>query len=168
MDLQQIFDNLGFDWRMALFSTINFLLVFVILRQFLFKRVGDVLTNRKNYIEESIKRSEEYNKRFEETEKERADIIKAANDKANDIVAKAKIDAEELSEQKKSEANAEADKIISKAKEQADRERGEMISTLKKETADLAIMATEKIIEKELDQETDKKIIDEYLDTLDA
>ncbi len=42
-----------------------------------------------------------------------------------------------------------------------------MIASLKKETADLAIMATEKIIKEKLDKKRDREIIDSYLDQLE-
>ncbi|GAB4284121.1 MAG: hypothetical protein Kow0081_1120 [Candidatus Dojkabacteria bacterium] len=167
MDLQAVADSLGFDARLALFSTINFLVVFVLLYIFLFKRIGKFLNERQNKINESLENAKKLENAIEIAEQEKAKIIKMASNKANEILNKSKEDAEKTASAIKAAAIADAEKMQSDAKMRIDAERSDMIKDLKTRTAELAILATQKILDAELDEERDKEIINEYLDKLD-
>lgn len=164
--MDQVIESLGVDGRMMLFSTINFLGVFVLLKIFLFGRIGKFLENRRGIIQKSLDDAEKVSKNLAEAEKEKEKIIMDASTKANNIVNTANEESDKIVSDAKNDALEEAKSIEEKAKRKLEIERAEMIKELKRETADLAIVATEKILDEKLDADTDKKLIEKYLDKL--
>jgi F-type H+-transporting ATPase subunit b len=165
--MEEVIANLGIDLRMMVFSTINFLLVLVLLNKFLFKKVSSYLEDRQTVISESLKNAEEADKKLQKAEKVKEQKIRDASEDANKIVSDSKQEAVSIIQEAQDKAQRESQEMIEQTKKSLETEREKMIKTLKKETADLAILATEKILEKELDAETDKKIIESYLNQLD-
>jgi F-type H+-transporting ATPase subunit b len=101
------------------------------------------------------------------SEQKSDELISDARTKANKIVIKAEAEAKLVAEEIKAKALAESDEALAKSRTQIENERKQMIGRLKKETADLAIMATEKIIREKLDQKKDKALIESYLNRLE-
>ena len=64
----------------------------------------------------------------------------------------------------KQEAKPEAEALIVKARLEIQRERDEVIEELRKEFTDLTIVAAEKVIERELDKEAHRQLIDKVLE----
>lgn len=168
MDLQAVTETLGFDWRMALFSIINFFVVFLLLKKFLFGRIGKFVEDRKAYIAKSLQDAEDIKKAKENIEAERAQVINEANKEANEILVKAQKDAEVVALKVREKSQEDIEKMYLDAKKRIEVEKEEMIKEIKQKAAELSILATEKIIDAELDEEKDKKIINEYLDKLGA
>ena len=166
--MNQVIESLGLDLKMMLLSTANFLVVFFLLNKFLFSRIGKFLNERQNEIKESIKNARKVEMLLENANKKKNKIIQKASSNANNIVNEANNQAERIIIESKVKAQREVNEIKNKAKRRIKIEKEEMISELKHQTADLAIIATEKILDKELDEETDKRIIEKYLDKIGA
>jgi len=69
--MDQFVSQLGIDWRLLLSQAVNFLVVLVVLRLFVYKPVLTVLHERKKKIEEGLAKAEEAERRLSE-----ADLIK--------------------------------------------------------------------------------------------
>lgn len=166
--MEQVIENLGVDLRMMLFSTINFLIVLFILNKFLFGRIGRFLRERQAEIEQSLQNAEQVKIELAEAEVTKTKIIADAGVKANTIVSTAEDTANTIVTDARNKAKNDVEHLHAEAQRKIENERNEMIKELKTKTADLAIMATEKILDQKLDEEKDKQIISKYLDTLDA
>lgn len=161
--MEAVLESIGFNGTAVIFSTVNFLIVLVILQKTLFGRVGKSLSERKEKIRKSLEDAERVEAKMNAIEEERATIIKNANREASDIVQSHTEQAEAQAKTIKEEAQVAADKITEEGKMKVEKERSDMVDRLKKETADLAILATEKIIEEKLDAKKDKAVIEKYL-----
>lgn len=166
--MEQVIEKLGIDLKMMLFSTVNFLLVLFILNKYLFGRIGKFLQERKEIIDESLKNADKIKHSLEDAETQREEIIKQASSEANTIVSSAIEKATKESSEIKAKALNEITDQETQSKRKIESERQEMISELKEKTADLALIATEKILDEKLDEKKDREIIDKYLDKLDS
>ncbi|KXK27572.1 MAG: ATP synthase subunit b, sodium ion specific [candidate division WS6 bacterium OLB20] len=168
MDIQEVFGKIGFDGRMFLFNVINFLVVLILLRKFFFNKLMEALDARQAKINEGLEDAERYRHEVTMAQQRSDEIISDARTEANTIVLKAQEEARTGAEVILSDAREQVEAERAKAEEQIELSRRKMIADLKKETADLAILATEKIIKEKLDSKRDREIIDEYLSQLDS
>ena len=99
-----------------------------------------------------------------QTEEEFKKKIEAASKEGQEVISKAMRTGEEARKRAQEEAKQEAQGLVEKARVEIQRERNEAIGELRQEFADLTIVAAEKVIEKSLDKETHRQIIDKVLD----
>lgn len=167
MDFGEVFAKIGFEWKMAVINAINFLVFFYLLNRFVFGKVGKALHDRQDKIEKSILDAERLEKEAKEVSKKTESIIAEAEKEANLIVQEYKKKGETEAEQIRENAKEEINKMEEKSKKKLETEREEMLKEIKTQTADLAILATEKIIHSKLDPNADNKLINDYLDKID-
>ena len=151
--------NLG----LILASVINFIILLAILKHFFFGKVKAIIDEREDYINDRLDSAEEAtdkarmiaieNERALNREKEEGKAITEAHKKKEKKVYN------EIVEDAKSEANL----IIERARVEIDREREKVEYSLKKEAIDLALELSKKVIEKNIDEEKNKKLIDEFI-----
>lgn len=158
--------KIGFDWRMALFSLINFFIVFLILKKMFFKPVTDAINGRQDKMREGIENMKKAKTELQMAEQKAQDMIDLAKVDANKIVEKASGDAQVAGERMKEKAKIEIESLVSQAKKNIEADRAEMKDTLRKETVDLIILTLEKVLSEKMDNKTDKKYIEDILSTL--
>lgn len=171
MDLSSISDilaNLGFNLNTAILVTANFLLVWLILEQFVFKRLRAAMQERREVLAESLENAEELKSKLNKAEEKAQAIIAAATKEANEFKKKQKAEYEAWESEARENAQADIERMRKEAREQLEQERIEMLNDLKAEVAELALSATQKIIGEKFDAKQDKVIVEEYLDQLDG
>lgn len=154
-------DSLGIDFKILLAQIINFLLLLLILRKFLYGPIVGMLDKRKKSIEEGLKNAEDARLAVEKAQEDYEQKISAAVKEADKILTEAKNQAKNEAEQIVSAANKNSTEMIEKTKKQIETEKTRIISEAKRDLADLVIRATEKIIAKEPDKNSVKEVIDE-------
>jgi F-type H+-transporting ATPase subunit b len=139
----------------------------VLLSKLAFPRISEALERRKRSIEESIDSAErtreeaqkllaEYRSRLQEARAQSEEIVQHARQTAEAHEREAKESARELA----AEAARRAQRDIEVATQRA-------LGELRKEVADLTIMATEKVTRKILDGTDQKRLVEEALGELD-
>jgi F-type H+-transporting ATPase subunit b len=164
--MQEIFETIGFDWRMALLNLINFLIAFGILYYFLFDRIAEVIKKRQAKMNESVKNAEKIERELQEAQNNAAGIIADAKQEARDIIEEAHSQAEKLGEKMKAEANDEIESMIAKSKRQIERDKQKMYQDLREEISELIVASTEKITKQKAKGSSDKEIVDDLLEEL--
>ncbi len=157
--------KIGFNWKMALFNLINFLILFFILKRYFFDAVLNNIEEREQRINKGVEDAKKAETELRMAKRKAQDIIDEAKVDANQIIEDAKEDAEAVAKDMKQEAKEEIDSLVSQAKRNIARDREEMKENLRRETISLAMEAAEKVVEKELDKEADEKFIKEMLAT---
>ena len=142
---------------------VNFTILLLLLRLFLYKPVLKILEERKKKISKSLKDAEEIEKRLAETQMEQEELLGKARTESNQLIAEAKLEAKELSEKTLAEARFVAEEMLAKNGERLKLEREEMISEVKSEIAVLVTTAAAKVAGKSLDQIDNKKMVDETI-----
>ena len=137
---------LNIDWQQILLHLFNFIILGGGLYFLLFKPVKKFMDKRVKYYEDMDKAAKD---KIAEAESTKAEFTRRLADAEGEIEAKRVAASKEIAEQNMREiahATAEAEKIISDAKHGAEREYEKAIANAKKDIADMAMTAAEKIV----------------------
>lgn len=154
---------LKFEFWSIFFAAANVLILFVLLRIFLFKPINKMINERTESIQKDIDDAEKAKAEAEELRQQYESSISEAKEQANSIIRKAYDDAEAERAAIISKSHEEADEIVSAAGETIENERRRVLQQAHTEIADLAIEAASKIIGANLDDEKNRKLVDEFL-----
>lgn len=157
------FAALGFDVKAFLIQLITFLLVFYILKRYVFGKVVDMLEKRRKTIEEGVKLSQEAKARSEELDKEIAEAHKKARAEADKLIAQTRHQAETIIRAAEDSAVAKAENIMIDAKKKINEETERARRALERETVELVIEATEVVSREKLDAKKDAALIKDAL-----
>ena len=131
------------------------MVVFALLIWFTMKFVWPILLGamkeREARIADGLAAAEQGRKSLEEAEANKADILKATNEQAQERISNAQRRADEIIEEARQEAKAKADKIVEDAMRQIDQERNEAREQLRSQVATLAVRGAEQILQREVD-----------------
>lgn len=141
---------ISFNWTI-LFMWATVLVLYLIMKRKFFDKVHNFMVNRENSVRDSLdnaaktnevaeQKLADYEKRIENFEAEGREIVKAAKVKAD-------ANARDIIE----EANERANQMIKQAEEEIQRLQARAVSDMKAQLGGLAIMAAEKILEKQLE-----------------
>ena len=158
-----ILKNFGVDPVLMVAQIINFLIIFYLLKKFLYKPVMDMLKKREDKIQEGIKQAEESRQTLEKTLAEEKMILTKANTRAQEMLEEAKQKSLETSKEIEENARRQAESIIAQAKETIDQETKEVEQKLTKEISlvarDLLAKATENMFSEKEQSQIVKKTI---------
>lgn len=161
-------EALGIDLKEIIFAVANFLILLGVLTKFMYKPFLGNLERRKQMIEDAISNAEAVNKRADEKMNNYDKRIAGAEREAAGIINDAKIKADKQASQIIDDANEKAALIMRKAEQEIERQKEIAVNEAKDQIGMLAVMAAEKIIEKELDENGQTQIIDSILDEAGA
>ncbi|KKC30186.1 F0F1 ATP synthase subunit B [Caldanaerobacter subterraneus] len=153
-----------FNIHTFIFTIINLLVLYYILKRLLFKPVTKFLEDRENKIKSAL---EDADKQREEAYSLKAQYeakLQNAENEGKAIIEKAQKEAEEKASEIIKSANKEAESIIEKAKEEAVLEKIKAMHELRAEMSHLIIEAASKVLEKKLpveDEDLIKEVIEE-------
>jgi F-type H+-transporting ATPase subunit b len=157
-------DALGIEWPLLISQLINFLLLIVLMRMFLYKPVLNMLNVRKERIAQSMKDAERVSAAAREAEVEKGKVLDQARREAQEIRAQATRDAEKIAQDVRSRAETEATEIRMKSQADAAKQADLALADANKQIADLAIMATEKLLGRELEKKSEQqRFVAEFL-----
>ncbi len=135
--MQQLFDQLGIDWRLLLSQAVNFALLLVILRLFVYKPLLKLLRDRRARIEGGLTKAAEADRRLLEVDEIGKVKIREAEMKAVGIIKKTEGDAKVLeaklladARRKEEEALRNTDAVLREEAESARREMAREAATL--------------------------------------
>lgn len=157
-------EAIGINLQLLVAFLINFLILFGLLTAVLYKPVLKMLDERQAKIKESLDQAEKIKEQTARSEEQVKAAIEAARKEGQSIIAQASGIAEKIKEEAKDGARKEAEAIITKAKDDIKLERDKSIAELRKEFANLTVLAAEKVIKETLDTQKHKKLINEVLE----
>lgn len=154
-------ETFGFDLKIFLSQVISFVIVALVLRQFAYKPILNVLAERRKKIEEGLLNAEKIKQQLAEAEVRHAEILAKANAQAQKMIDDARESAAHVGERKQQEAIAAAEQIIAKAQEASAIEREKVMAELKRELGRLVVDTTTKVTGKVLTSEDQRRLQDE-------
>lgn len=156
-------DELGFNIPVLVAQLINFFLLLVVLRIFLYRPILDLLDRRSQRIREGLEAAEQSKEQAAEAEQEVSRQLDEARRQGQALVAQAQETANRIQEEARGQARREAEALLERARSEIQLERDQAISELRKEFADLTVRAAEKVINQSLDRRAHRRLIDEVL-----
>ena len=162
----QTLDVISVNLWQILISLLNLVLLFLILKKFLFKPVKAVLAKRQSELDERYAKAEEAEARARDCERERAEALSHAGEEAEAILATATDNAKRRGERLIEEAKERADGILRTAREQIEQERRQAESELKQQIVEVSHALSEKLLSRELNEDDHRAAIDAFLDEI--
>ena len=152
-------------WQVVI-SLANLVILFLILKKFLFEPVKKIKAQRENEIEAQYRKAEKTRQEANELKAGWEEKIATADQKADEIINEAVERANSRNEVMLYESREKADQIIRKAKADIERDRREARETIKKEIVDVSQVISEQIIGREINMDDHRDLIDNAIDRM--
>ncbi|MDE5946572.1 MAG: F0F1 ATP synthase subunit B [Oscillospiraceae bacterium] len=159
-------DFLTIDIGSIFFNLANTLILFLVIKHFLFKPVNAILEQRKQDVENTYQKADEALESAKQSEKKYNDLIGNAREESARIIKNASETASRRSEEIISEAKNNANMIIKKANAEVEREKANARTAIRDEMSDLALNIAEKIVDKEINSDDHRRFIDEFIENV--
>ena len=157
-------EGIGINVPGLLAQLVSFLLLFGLLSVMLYKPVRRMLDERSERIRISMEQTEQIKETMAKTEEQVKQQLDAARKERQNILVQAQQLGEQLREESRAQAKKDAEAVITRARAEIQKERDDAIDELKRQFADLAILAAEKVISETLDKKKHRQLIEEVLD----
>ena len=144
----------------------SFLLLIFLVKKYAWGNITSVLDERAEKISSDIDGAEEARKKAEELASKREAELAGSRTEAKTIIENAKGTAEKSRADILAEAKLEAGRLKEKANQEIAQNKAEALQSVKGDVADLTISLAGKIISQNLDGQTHKELIDQYIDQL--
>jgi len=144
-------------------TLINFLILFLILKHYLFKPVNNMIDKRQNEIVDKINKTDEDMKKAEALKNENDKILSGAKNDGINIVEGYKVKGEQLSSDIVKGARDEADTIIKRAKTEAERQTEKAADEMKNQIVDLAVLMSSKALGETIDEDQHRRLIKDFI-----
>lgn len=165
---KNIAETFGVDWRQLISQIISFCLVATLLYFFAYKRILQVLEERRQRIAEGLANADKIKAELARTEAARLEVMHQTNLQANKLIEEARAAAARILEQESQKAIATAEQIIAKAKEATAQDHDRMLTELRREVGRLVVETTSKVTGKILTPDDQKRLADETVRQLAA
>ena len=152
-------DALGINLKDLIFAVANFLILVLILGKFLYKPFLGILEKRKQTIEDAFTNAEATNRKADEKYEAYTKKLARAEAESREIIKNARLKADDHANMIVEEAKAEAARIKLQAEKEAVREKEKALREVREQIGQLAILAAEQILEKEVAAEGQEEII---------
>ncbi len=156
--------DLGINLPVLLAQVVNVAILFGLLYLVAYKPIMRMLDERSRRIKESMEQVESIKEQAARAEEEVKKQLEAASREGQKRIAQAVRIGEEIKQGVQQEARQEAGTLIARARTEIQRERDGAIDELRREVADLTILAAGKVIERSLDKEAHRQLIDKVLE----
>lgn len=161
--MDQVIDALGINPKVLLVQIIAFLLIFWILKKFLFTRIQEYMKSRSEEIKNTFtkieKDKEEIERLTKEYQQKLAEIEKTAYDKIQQAIKEGISAKSEILK----EAHEQSQKTLEKARDEIEREKQKAILELRKEVITLSLEVAEKLIDAPIMDEQKRGLADKFL-----
>ena len=157
------------DPGLLFWMLLAFVIVFIILAKFGFPVITKMVEDRKNYIDESLKKAREANEKLANIQSESELIMRQAREKQAEILKEAMATRDNIIKEARDKADIESKKIIESAKEQIKVEKDLAIRDIRSQIINLSTQFSEKVLRRELDDNNKQlSYIDSLLDEIEA
>ncbi len=152
-------------WQIVI-SLANLLILFLIIRKFLYKPVKKLLKNRQDAVEKQYEDATNAQKNADENKAIWEEKMSQAETKADLIIKEAADTASTRGDEIVANAKAKASDIIKDAETEAQLERRKAEQDIKDDIIDLSTKLTEKMLSREINAEDHKELIDSFIDNI--
>ncbi|MGM0501248.1 MAG: F0F1 ATP synthase subunit B [Bacillota bacterium] len=149
------------------FQLVNFVILFLILKHFLFEPVSNFMQQRSDKITNKIESAEQKEQEAQELKENYKAKISDAKEEAREIIENGKYRGQKRKEEIIAEAEEEADKKIQKAEDSIARAKQEAREELKDEVSNISLLMTKKALDKVIDEDIQEQTIENYIQELD-
>jgi len=151
------------DPGLFIWTILTFLILVTLLAKFAWRPLLQALDSRQELIRKSLDEAQQARMELERLHHESAQILRQARVDAEGVIAQTRSDAAKLREELRQKAKAEADGIVRNAERQIQLETQRALQQLRHEAVDLSVMIASKILQRNLTKEDNERLIEEAL-----
>ena len=152
---------------LMIWTLVVFLVTMWVLKQKAFPRIQEMLDRRANAISESLEHAEKTREEADKILGEYRARLREAREQADDIVARARKASEAARSEAVEEGKAKREELVAAARRDIEAETRRSLERIRREVADLTVLATEKVTRKALDSDDQKRLVEEALAEVD-
>jgi F-type H+-transporting ATPase subunit b len=149
-------------WTLLAFSITLF-----VLNKVAFPRIAEALDRRRKAIEDSIEHAEQAKRDADELLEEYRARLREAREQAEDISVRARKAADALADEAKVQATQQREELMARTRRDIEAETRRALEEIRKEVANLTVLATEKVTRKSLTPDDHRRLIEEALGEVD-
>ncbi|MGG3032773.1 F0F1 ATP synthase subunit B [Bacillus stercoris] len=155
--------GLSFNGGDILFQLLAMLILLALLKKYALGPLLNIMKQREDHIAGEITSAEEKNKEAQQLIEEQRVLLKEARQESHTLIENAKKLGEKQKEEIIQAARAESERLKEAARTEIVKEKEQAVSALREQVASLSVMIASKVIEKELDEQSQEKLIQDYL-----
>src|SRR5215210_3225267 len=155
------------DVGLMIWTLLAFLTALFILRKYAWPQISAALDRRQRAIEESIETAERTQVEARTLLDEYRERLREARAQADDIVARARKAGEVQEREALEAARAKREELLEQTRRDIEAETRRAIQEIRGEVADLTVLATEKVTRKALDEDDQRRLVEDALRELD-
>ncbi len=154
------------DWGLSFWTVITFSSLLFVLTRYAWKPLLGALDAREQRIRSMIEDAKRLKAEGETLAEENRMQLAEARREAQKIVADSRDAAERVRKEIEEKARAEGQSLLERARREIDQEKASAIDELRKESVEIALAAASKLIDKRLDDTSDRALVTDYLEAL--
>ncbi len=156
------------NFNLTLWTLVLFALFAGVLWKFAWGPILAIIEGREKAIKDEVEGAHRANAEAAQLLEKHKELVRDAGREREELLKRTRAEADQVRNELQAKARAEADLTVERAREQIQRERDLAITALRAQVADVAIEAAAKIVESSLTKDAQKKIVDEFVASLEA
>jgi F-type H+-transporting ATPase subunit b len=152
---------------LMIWTLILFLFTMWVLSKLAFPKIQEALDRRAKTIAESLDAAERQRRESDELLAEYRGRLAEAREQADDIMARARKSAETFEAEAAAAGKEKREDLVNAAKRDIEAETRRSLDQIRREVADLTVLATEKVTRKSLNAEDQRRLVEEALSEVD-
>lgn len=149
------------DWKLLIAQVINLTVAIGVLWTIVLKPLMKTMRARTEEIEKGLNDAKEIERRLTEVERDKEKILQEARREAQSVVEQSMQAAEKVRQDKLAETRQEIERLAEKARQDLQADQAQAMQEARAHIADLVVMATETLLQKHIDPESNRQIIEE-------
>lgn len=142
---------------------VAFAILFWLLSRYAFKPLFGVMEKRRQLVQEQMDSAQNNRNDAERLIEEQKQALQQARKEAHDIIEQAKTTGSRQADDIVQAARSESNRIKEDAVRDIEAEKNKAVASLKAEVSGLSVLIASKIIEKQVDEQSQKQLVDQYL-----
>ena len=152
---------------LMIWTLIAFAITFFVLKKFAFGPIQKTIDDRRDRIRLAVEEADNARNEARDLLEQNRAILGQARSESADILAEARKVADAQIERAKQEAESERQRRLEDTRKQIDAETVRAIGQIRSEVADLTVEATQRVVGKVLDNEDQRRLVEEAVQGLD-
>ena len=159
-------DFLSIDVGSLLFTLLNTLILFLVIKHFLFGRVHAVLEARQQEVAKTYQDAEDASRHASDLEEEYTGLMQNAKTESEQLIRNATRTAQSRSEEILAQARKDSGDMLEHAAAQIEQDKKRARNQLRGEISDLAVEVAQKVVERDLNQSDHDRLISDFIDSV--
>lgn len=153
---------------LMVWTLLIFLVLWFLLSRFAFPKITEAVRAREAALQEAIDAARRDRDEAARLLMEHRAQLDAARDEAARIIADGRAAGEQVRTRLLADTQAEQEELLARARREIATERDQAVAALRREAVDLAIAGASRVIERNLDDATNRDLVERFLATVPA